>query len=90
MLNDSNQKKMFKTKTLDPQFCKNFSKEVETRVAENPEVGYMDAVTELCELHDVEPESIAKHISKVLKDKIKVEAQDLNMLPREVNGELPS
>ncbi len=63
-----------------------FCKEVETMVTDR-EMGYMDAVLELCEKHSIEPASAAKLLSKPIIEKIQVEGQEIHLLPR--SGVLP-
>ena len=43
----------------------------------------MDAVIEYCKKKELEPESVARLISKSLKDKIEANARDLNYLPNQ-------
>ena len=61
---------------------KTFSTKVENRVL-NTRCGYMEAVNLLCEEMEVEPELVAKCLTKTIIEKIKVEAQKVNLLPRE-------
>ena len=61
---------------------KTFAKKVENRVLET-RCGYMEAVNFLCEKMEFEPELVAKYLSKPIIEKIKVEAQKVNLLPRE-------
>ena len=61
---------------------KTFSKKVEDRVL-NTRCGYMEAIKLLCEEMEIEPELVAKYLSKPIIEKIKVEAQKVNLLPRE-------
>lgn len=58
-----------------------FSRSVELYV-ERWNVSYMDAVITLCEQYNVEPEAVVKHLSKPILEKIKVEGQTLNFLPK--------
>jgi len=58
-----------------------FSRSVELYV-EKWNVSYMDAVITLCEQYNVEPETVVKHLSKPILEKIKVEGQSLNFLPK--------
>tara|TARA_R110002020_G_scaffold471341_1_gene698345 strand:+ start:361 stop:591 length:231 start_codon:yes stop_codon:yes gene_type:complete len=60
---------------------KTFCSKVEERVVKT-HCGYMDAISELCEELDLEPELVAKYLSKPIIEKIKVEAQSVNLLPR--------
>ena len=56
---------------------KTFSLEVET-IAREKKITHMEAVLEYCKEHQHEPESVARLVSKGLKDKIEANARDLN------------
>lgn len=43
---------------------------------------YMDAVLDVCEELQVEPEAIRKLVSKPIVEKLEVEAMNQNMLPK--------
>ena len=45
-------------------------------------LSYMEAIIDICEENDIEPEDIAKYISSIIKDKLEAEARSLNFLPR--------
>ena len=60
---------------------KSFSTKVEERVIKN-RCGYMEAVNTVCEERELEPELVAKYLSKPIIDRIKFEAQKVNLLPR--------
>ena len=60
---------------------KTFSKKVEERVLKTGD-GYMDTINLLCEEMDIEPELAAKYLSKPIIEKIRVEAENVNLLPR--------
>ena len=64
------------------QNTKTFSLEVE-KMAQDKNLTHMDAVVEYCKLKNIEPESVARLISKSLKDKIEANARDLNYLPNQ-------
>lgn len=66
----------------------NFSLEIE-RISKEKRLSYMDAVIWYCENYDFEIEIAAKLISGTLKSKIKVEAEDLNFLPKSNTAKLP-
>ena len=61
---------------------KTFSKKVEDRVANTGET-YMDAINHLYENMQIEQELAAKYLSQPIIEKIKVEAQKVNLLPRD-------
>jgi|TARA_R100000234_G_scaffold115054_1_gene90675 hypothetical protein len=60
---------------------KTFSRKVEERVLKTGD-GYMDTINLLCEEMDIEPELAAKYLSKPIIEKIRVEAENINLLPR--------
>ena len=53
------------------------------------DISYMEAVVLYCEQTDFEVELAAKLISGALKSKIKIEAQELNFLPKSNTVKLP-
>jgi len=59
----------------------NIQSEVE-KIIKKKNCSYMDAVLQICEKHEIDPSYIAKHLSKPIIEKIKVEGQSLNLLPR--------
>jgi hypothetical protein len=66
---------------------KEFSLKIENLVQSKKTLSYMDAVLFFCEEHDIDPSTVANLISKSIKDKITVEAQNLNYIPK--TGRLP-
>ena len=64
------------------QNTKTFSLEIE-KMAQDKNLTHMDAVVEYCKVKNIEPESVARLISKSLKDKIEANARDLNYLPNQ-------
>ena len=63
---------------------KTFSNKVEKYVKERGG-SYIDAVLALCEDYEIEPPIVAKSLSKTLIEKIQMEGQDLNLLPKPKN-----
>jgi len=61
-----------------------FSNKVENYVKERGG-SYIDAVLSLCEEYEIEPPIVAKSLSKPLIEKIQMEGQDLNLLPKPKN-----
>jgi len=61
---------------------KRFAEEVE-KIAKKKDVSYIDAVIEVCEKFGVDPASVGKLIPKNMKAKLKVEGQDLNLIPKD-------
>ena len=66
---------------------KEFSLEIQKIVKEKRDLTYMDAVIWYCEQNDIEISTVNPLISKTLKQKIELEAQKLNFLPK--TGVLP-
>ena len=58
-----------------------FSTLIEEMVIEK-NVTYMDACLEYCKDNNVEPESLGRLVNKALKQKIQVEAENLNFLKK--------
>lgn len=58
-----------------------FSKMIEGVVLEK-RIPYMDAILWWCEKHEMEIEVAAKLCNTVVKEKLRVEAQDLNFLEK--------
>jgi len=58
-----------------------FSTMIEEMVAEK-HLTYMDACLEYCKDNNVEPESLGRLVNKSLKQKIQVEAENLNFLQK--------
>lgn len=65
-----------------------FSIEIEQIVKEK-QVSYMDAVVIYCDETGFEVEIAAKLVSNAIRSKIRVEAEDLNFLPKSNTGKLP-
>tara|TARA_R100000734_G_C3315504_1_gene107488 strand:+ start:286 stop:555 length:270 start_codon:yes stop_codon:yes gene_type:complete len=71
-------------------YCsRRFSEEIEDIVKTNKDMKYIDAIVFFCEENNVDVESIPKLMSKPLKEKLKCEAIDLNLLKRTSYGKLP-
>ena len=64
------------------QSSKSFSLEVE-KIAKEKNITHMEAVLEHCRIQEIEPDSVARHITKRLKDKIEANARDLNFIPKQ-------
>jgi len=65
-----------------------FSQEVEKIALNNADMNYIDAVLHLCEINEIEVESVPKLISKPLKEKLKYEAQKLNFIKKTSRAKL--
>jgi len=68
---------------------KRFAEEIEKLTHDNNDMKYIDAIIHFCEKNNIDVESIPKLISKPLKEKIKAEAIELNLLRRTSHARLP-
>ncbi len=50
---------------------------------------YIDAVISVCENHNIDPVIASKFLSKPIVEKIKIEGQKVNLLPKEIDAKLP-
>ncbi len=71
---------------LEIMTIQKFSTIIEETVKEK-RLSYMDAIVWWCEKNEMEVETAAKLINTIIKEKIKVEAQELNYL--EKSAKLP-
>ena len=60
---------------------KKFSMRIE-KLAKDSDTSYLDALLDYCEKNSVEPEQIKPLITKSLKEKLEVNARELNFLPQ--------
>ena len=60
---------------------KKFSMRIE-KLAKDSDTSYLDALLDYCEKNSVEPEQIKPLITKSLKEKLEVNARELNFLPK--------
>ena len=51
-------------------------------IVQKTRMTYIDAVLHYCEENNVEPESLGRLVNKALKQKIQVEAENLNFLKK--------
>tara|TARA_Y100000389_G_C17451880_1_gene515430 strand:+ start:922 stop:1134 length:213 start_codon:yes stop_codon:yes gene_type:complete len=61
---------------------KQFSLKIEELKRNHPDISYMDAILKFCEENTIDPLDVGKLISKPLKEKIALEAQDLNLIEK--------
>ena len=67
---------------------KKFAMTIEAMVKER-KMPYMDAVLKFCEENDIDTASVGPLINKSLKEKIKAEAERLNLVERSSTAVLP-
>ena len=65
-----------------------FSMEIENIVA-NEKINYIDAICQYCDMNDIEVDSIAKLVSKPLKERLKYDAINLNFMKKTSRAKLP-
>ena len=68
---------------------KEFSLIIEGVVKEKRPISYMDAIVWYCESNKIEIETVTRLISKNLKEKIKEEALNANLLKEKRGAKLP-
>ena len=67
---------------MQPLTKAKLTKLIQTTVLEK-RLTYIDAIVDICEENKIEIEDISKFLSPVVKEKIEVEAMNLNYLPKE-------
>ncbi len=83
---EDNLEEIFKEKF----YCsRKFAEEIESIAHDNNGMKYIDAIIFFCEKNNIDVESVPKLISKPLKEKLKAEAMDLNLLKRTSLAKLP-
>ena len=71
-------------------YCaKRFTEAIENIAVENKGMNYVDAIVFFCEKNNLDVESVPKLITKPLKEKLKCEAMELNLLKRTSHAKLP-
>ena len=71
-------------------YCsRKFTEEIESIAHENNGMKYIDAIVHFCENNNIDIESVPKLITKPLKEKLKCEAMELNLLKRTSHAKLP-
>ena len=58
-----------------------FSMRIE-KLAKDSDCSYLDALLDYCDKNSVEPEQVKPLITKSLKEKLEVNARELNFLPK--------
>jgi len=71
---------MFSTDSEITKRIKNLSSEIENLKKTSPELNYIECTVEICEKFNIEFESVKKALPKVIKEKIELDAMELNML----------
>ena len=66
-----------------------FSREIEELCLTRKDGRYIDVILELCEKHGIEPESVAKLVTKPIREKLKAEFEIKNMLKGGKKAKLP-
>jgi len=58
-------------------------------IVKEKRIGYMDAVLKYCEDNDIDTATIGPLVNKSLKEKIKIEAENLNLVEKTSTAILP-
>ena len=61
---------------------KQFSLEIETYKKEHKGISYMDAIVGYCEERQIDTATVGPLCNKALKEKVALECQKLNLLPK--------
>ena len=61
---------------------KQFSLEIETYKKEHKGISYMEAIVGYCEERKIDTATVGPLINKALKEKVALECQKLNLLPK--------
>jgi hypothetical protein len=85
METDKELERVIESKFLTPS---KFALEIEKIVAEE-NLNYIDAICYYCEINNIEVDSIAKLISKPLKERLKWDAIRLNFMKKTSKAKLP-
>jgi hypothetical protein len=59
-----------------------FCREVEELYKSRKDTTYVEVIVDLCEKHGIEPEAAAKLLSKPIKERLKTEGQQMNMVKK--------
>lgn len=80
------QKQDLKVIDSDFQFnVKDLAIEIEA-LRSQTDLGYIECTVEICERYNLEIESMKKSLPKIIKEKIELEASELNLLKYKVNS----
>lgn len=60
---------------------KSFSQEIENYRLKN-NCKYIEAILSICEINEIEPDTVGKLISKSIREKVDYEGQQLNLRPK--------
>jgi len=58
-------------------------------IVKKKKITYMDAIISYCEDNDIDPSSIGPLVNKSLKEKVKIEAENLNLVEKSSTAVLP-
>jgi len=80
---------MTKGEILEDKFMTSakFSQEVE-KIASHNDMNYIDAILHYCDINNIEVETVSKLITKPLKEKLKFDAQKLNLIKKTSRAKL--
>ena len=58
-------------------------------IVKKKKISYLDAVLDYCETNDIDTNTISSLINKSLKEKIQIEAENLNLVEKTSTSKLP-
>jgi len=58
-------------------------------IVKKKKISYLDAVLNYCETNDIDTGTVSSLINKSLKEKIQIEAENLNLLEKSNTSKLP-
>lgn len=78
----------FKSNIFNTDLSKNINEKILDKINEN-DGSYIQTILDICEQHNIEPNQIAKYLSKPILERIRVEAEEKHLLPTEHKTKLP-
>lgn len=83
-------KKLSDTLIITKKFttASEFSQFIEKEAIDKKQ-GLMESIIDFCDKNDIDVEAVAKLITRSLKDKLRLEAESLNLIKRKNTQELP-
>jgi phosphoribosylformylglycinamidine (FGAM) synthase-like enzyme len=61
---------------------KKFAEEVD-KIIKKGKSNHIEAIIEICEKYGIDPSSVGKIIPKAMKERIRAEGQEMNLLPKD-------
>jgi hypothetical protein len=58
-------------------------------IVKKKKISYLDAVLDYCETNDIDTSTVSSLVNKSLKEKIQIEAENLNLVEKTNTSKLP-